>query len=242
MYTTENIQDIVRRDYRTADVFTKWGINYCCGVNHNLEQICELQKLDISKVTSDLDRATHTISISNTVNFKEWPIDFLVDYIQNIHHAYLKIAIPDLKTLLRDFVEGHRQKHPYLIHVEETFNDLADEISEHTVHEEESIFPYIKQISSTYKRKEVYGSLFVRTMGKPLNKIVESEHRRISVLLYQLRSETNNYHFNTEACTNHQVIYHKLKELDRDLVQHKYLENNILFPEAMKMEQELLSQ
>lgn len=242
MYTTENIQDIVRRDYRTADVFTKWGINYCCGVDHNLQQICDLQKLDIAEVTSDLDRATHTISISNTVNFKEWPIDFLVDYIQNIHHAYLKETIPGLKTSLKDFVEGHRQKHPYLIHVEETFNDLADEILEHTVHEEESIFPYIKQISSTYKRKEVYGSLFVRTMGKPLNKIVESEHRRISVLLYQLRSETNNYNFNAEACTNHQVIYHKLKELDRDLVQHKYLENNILFPEAMKMEQELLSQ
>ncbi len=56
----------------------------------------------------------------------------------------------------------------------------------------------------------------------------------------QLREVTNDYQFAVHACTNHQVIYHKLKEFDVDLVQHKHLENNILFPKVMTMEKELL--
>jgi len=55
-----------------------------------------------------------------------------------------------------------------------------------------------------------------------------------------LRQQTADYNFIPEACINHQVIYHKLKEFDADLVQHMHLENNILFPKAIQMEAELL--
>lgn len=242
MFATEQIEDIVKRDYRTADVFNTWGINYCCGNKLNLEEVCENQHLDINEVLSDLDRATHTISISNSVQFSDWPLEFMVDYIHNIHHAYLKQSIPHLKATLHSLTETHKKKYPYLKQVELCFNQLADELIDHTSNEEEVIFPYIKQINSIHKRNESYGKLFVRTMGKPLNKVVDSEHKKISLLLYKLRAETNNYFIEPDACTSHQVIYHKLKEFDKDLVQHKHLENTILFPAAMKIESDLLSQ
>jgi regulator of cell morphogenesis and NO signaling len=34
-------------------------------------------------------------------------------------------------------------------------------------------------------------------------------------------------------------LYRKLREMDEDLHQHIHLENNILFPKALKMEKEL---
>ena len=77
-------------------------------------------------------------------------------------------------------------------------------------------------------------------MRQPLSEIIKKEHSRISNLLLTLREQTNNYQFKPEACTNHQVIYHKLKEVDADLVQHKHLENNILYPKALEMEKSLL--
>jgi regulator of cell morphogenesis and NO signaling len=101
------------------------------------------------------------------------------------------------------------------------------------------IFPYIKQVETTFRRKEIYGNLFVRTLRKPLN-AVEKEHAQISVLLDQLKSQANGYNFPEKACTNHQVIYHKLREFHDDMIQHKHLENNILFPKAIRLEQELL--
>jgi regulator of cell morphogenesis and NO signaling len=96
-------------------------------------------------------------------------------------------------------------------------------------------------VSTTFKRREIYGSLFVRTLSKPLGLIIETEHKRIVNLLLQIRRYTQNYTFSKDVCPNHQVIFNKLKEFDADLVRHLDLEDHILFPKAIGMENELLS-
>jgi regulator of cell morphogenesis and NO signaling len=234
------VSQMVRDDYRTADVFKKWGINYCCGGNLPLAEACAMKGIDPAVMETDMQAATKTISLPNALRFNEWPVVFLIDYITYVHHGYLKEVMPALSQHITSFVGGHLKKYPYLTKVEETFRTLSAELREHTQKEEESVFPYIRQIANTYDRKEVYGSLFVRTMRQPLSDVISREHNRISGLLLQLREQTAHYRFNDDACTNHQVIYHKLKEFDADLVQHKHLENNILLPKALEMEKSLL--
>lgn len=235
-----SVSQIVRNDYRTADVFKNWGINYCCGGNLPLEEACAIKNIDPALIEADLRAATRNINLPNALRFNEWPVVFLIDYITYVHHGYLQQTLPVLGRHISSFVSGHTKKYPYLVQVKETFENLSEELLEHTQKEEESIFPYIRQINNTYSRKEVYGPLFVRTMRQPLSETVKKEHSRISNLLLLLREQTNNYHFHPDACTNYQVIYHKLKEFDADLVQHKHLENNILFPKALEMEKSLL--
>jgi regulator of cell morphogenesis and NO signaling len=235
------VSDIVRNDFRTAEVFNKYGINFCCGGNLPLKQACQLHNVNIESIEIELEKVANPICLPPTVRFEDWSVEFLVDYILNVHHSYIKQILPDIRTSLKSFTSSHKSKYPYMPEVEEAFNDFATELSEHIDHEEDSIFPYLKLISTTYKRKEIYGSLFVRTLSKPLGLIIETEHKRIVSLLLQLRRTTNNYTHDTEVCPNHQVIYQKLKEFDADLVQHKRLEDNILFPKAIGMEKELLS-
>jgi len=242
MQGKRTVRDIVIGDYRTADVFKKWGINYCCGGNLPLEEACTLKQISRQEVEQDLQRATRNISLSNSIAFGEWPLPFLTDYVLHVHHHYLKSTLPALRQLLASFVPGHLKKYPHLAQVQETFNSLADELEEHMAEEEDSIFPYVKQVTSTYQQKEKYGSLFVRTMRKPLAQTVEKGHGRVVSLLQQLRTLTNHYAFGPDACANYQVIYSKLKEFDADLVQHKHLENNILFPQVLEMEKSLLQQ
>jgi regulator of cell morphogenesis and NO signaling len=239
---SNSVMNMVQNDYRIADVFKKWGINYCCGGDLPLKDVCEVKQLNESQVRADIEKAIKKIHISNTLEFDEWPIDFLIDYILFVHHAYLKKTLPSLKVNVVSYISSHKKKYPYLIPVQEAFEDLADAITEHMVEEEEIIFPYLKQIYNTYKRKETYGHLFVRTLRKPLRKVIESDHFTIMSLLSHLRNITNNYTFSSDACTNHQVLYHKLHELDLDMVQHKFLENEILFPKVMNMEKELSDQ
>jgi regulator of cell morphogenesis and NO signaling len=240
MQVAKTVRDIVIGDYRTADVFRKWGINYCCGGNLPLADACSVQQVSQADVEKDLKQATRNVTLSNSIAFNEWPVPFLTDYILFVHHSYLKAALPALRQLMGSFVPGHLKKYPHLAEVHQTFLDLAEELEEHIREEEDSIFPYVKQINSTYSQKEKYGSLFVRTMRKPLAQTIEKEHGRIVSLLKQLRSQTGHYTFGDDACANYQVIYNKLKEFDADLVQHKHLENNILFPKALEMEKALL--
>ncbi|MFL5810906.1 MAG: DUF542 domain-containing protein [Flavisolibacter sp.] len=234
-----SISEIVRSDYRTAEVFKKYNINYCCSGQVNLETVCAQRNINQETITSELEEATRNIQLPQSLQFNEWKIDFLVDYILNIHHAYLKKALPALELLLIEFIGDHQKKFIELYQILEIFRDLSDILQTHGKHEEEIIFPYIKQIDAAQRRKEPYGNLFVRTLRKPISNI-EKEHEEIGILLKKLKSYTNNYDGPANVCTKHRVLYHKLRELHDDLVQHKHLENNILFPRAIEIENELL--
>lgn len=234
------VKDIVVQDYRTADVFKKYGINYCCGGQVSLEVACQQCHVDMVLVQEELQSATRNLAISNRLAFNHWRVDFLVDYIINIHHAFIKDAWPSLQANLVSFVESHQKKHPELNALIPVFGELMDVVVKQVKYEEEVVFPYIKQIESMHRRKETYGSLFVKTLRKPLDTIVNNEHGEINALMQKIRGYTHHYRFSAEACTSHQVIFHKLKELDNDLVQHKHLENNVLFPKAIAIEKELL--
>lgn len=236
---SHTVASIVRNDYRTADVFKRHGINYCCSGNITVMDSCTQKQIDPVFLLEELEAATKEISIPNTVNFSTWKTDFLVDYIVNVHHGYLYQALPDLENQILLFADSHRNKFPELAELVEVFKELSSAIRSHNRYEEEIIFPYIKQIENTHRRKESYGNLFVKTLRKPLGNI-EAEHKKISAILKELRQLTNNYKEPANACTNHKVIFQKLRELDNDMMQHKHLENNILFPRAIQIEKELL--
>ena len=233
------VSEIVRGDYRTADVFKKYGINYCCGGNISLKEACLQREVDLDNFMTDLENATRNIQVSNYIDYNSWSIEFLVDYIINIHHAYLYKTLPALHSTILSFVNSHKKNHPEFEELLLVFENLSDLLLLHNRQEEEVIFPYIRQISNTFRRKETYGSLFVKTLRKPLASVTE-ELVHIEEQLVRLRTLTNDYQFPELACTNHQVIFGKLKEFDNDIVHHKHLENNILFPRAVELEKQLL--
>ena len=233
------VSEIVRGDYRTADVFKKYGINYCCGGNITLEEACMQRDVDMPSFIADLENATKNIQVSNFIDYNNWSIEFLIDYIINIHHAYLYKTLPVLQTSISGFVSSHRKNNPEFEELMEVFDNLSNLLLRHNMHEEEVIFPYIKQISNTFRRKETYGSLFVKTLRKPLAS-VSRELIQIEEQMVRVRKLTKNYQFPESACTNHRVIFGKLKEFDNDIVNHKHLENNILFPKAIELERQLL--
>ena len=237
--TDLTISEIVRSDYRTAEVFKKYNINYCCSGQVSLETACSIRELNLEMIRLELEEVSRNIQLSQSLQFNEWKLDFLVDYILNIHHAYLHNALPALELSLVEFITGHQRKHIELYSIQQIFMELSEILQTHNKHEEEIIFPYIKQIEAAHRRKESYGNLFVRTLRKPL-KNIEKEHDEIAMLLKKLKSCSNNYNFPVNACTNHQVLYHKFREFHDDLVQHIHLENNILFPRAIQIENELL--
>ncbi len=236
----QSVSDIVNADYRTADVFRKYGIEFCCGGKWPLSTICEIKNLQINIVREELEEATRTICLPNSLKFEDWDIDFLTDYIVNVHHQYLKKKLPETKDHLATFVNDHQEKFFYLPDLIEIFIELENYTLPHLQEEETIIFPYIRQISHAYHSKESYASLLVRTLRKPVENIMNHENESLNRLLRQMRQLTGHYTPPKNACTSHRVIFSKLKEIDNDLVQHLYLENDVLFPRAIAMEKELL--
>lgn len=238
----QTVAAIVNSDYRTADIFRKYNIEYCCGGKFPLHIACEMNGLDEQQVITELRNATRGVNTSNTLDFNGWPIDFLTDYIVNVHHHYLRNALPGIRDYVDRFADGHRKKFPYLEELQHTVSQLHRTFIPHLEQEEEIIFPYIRQISHAYYSRESYGSLLVRTLRKPVEEIMAHEHDTTGKLIQRMRALTSDYAAPEHACISHRVTFHKLREVDNDIVQHLHLENNILFPKAIAMEKELLQQ
>lgn len=235
------VTDIVIQDYRSSAVFRKYGIDYCCGGKLALQIACEMRGLDTSLIKKELNNALRTIVVSNSINFDNWSVDFLVDYIINVHHSYLINNLPDITDTVKRFVEHHKSKYPNLSELMTTLSELQDNLIPHLHQEEKIIFPYIKQITHAYESREPYAALLVRTLRKPVENMMIHEHDQIGKYLHRLRNFTDNYTPAAYACVSHKVALSKLKELDNDLVQHIHLESNILFPKAIAMENEMLA-
>lgn len=234
------ITDIVAEDYRTSYVFQKYNIDYCCGGKLPLRVVCEQRSLNTEEIKKELEEAMRVIQLSSSINFSNWHVDFLIDYIVNVHHTYLTVNLPEICQTIERFVNGHSLKYPQLKELTTCIHALRDEILPHVQEENQIIFPYIKQIVHAYESKETYASLLVRTLRKPVENLMQHEHEYIRKYIHKIRAVTNNYTPPTSCCITHKVAFLKLKELDSDLIQHIHLENNILFPKAIRMEKELL--
>ena len=239
---TSFVTDIVTHDYRTADVFRKYNIDFCCGGKWPLETVCQNKNLKTNDVINDLRKVVRQYSSNAAIDFDKWDIDFLADYILNVHHRYLEKALPEIKIQISKFLDGHRKKFPELENLEDIIDRFLKEIPPHMKQEEEIFFPYIKQINHAHKHQESYARLLIRTLRKPLEEVMIKEHETTGSNLNKLRTITNNYSPPEHSCITHKITFAKLKELDVDLVQHIHLESNILFPKAIAMEQELLKE
>ena len=234
------VSEIVADDYRTADVFRKYSIDFFDSGDRTLEAVCKAKDIDIASIKRELEESIRTVCVPNSLKFEDWEIDFLTDYITNIHHQYLRKALPEARDYLFTFMESSGDEFPFLQDVFKIFNEMAKEMFPHLQQEETIIFPYIRQISHAYHSKESYAGLLVRTLRKPVENVMNHEHESVNRFLRQMRKLTSYYSFPDSASLRHRVTFLKLLEIDNDLVQHLYLENEILFPGAIALEKELL--
>ncbi len=235
-----SVSNIVKSDYRTAPVFRKYNINYCCAGLLPLGDVCSSMGLSEDQVLQDLKEATRNARFQSGMKLHDWKLNFLIDYIINVHHAYLHQALPAIQHALLSFLEQHKEKYPELTDIYLTFNQLSELLIEHNRKEEEVTFPYIRHLDSAFSLEESYAHLLVRTLRRPLSGLYDA-HQQIATLLNKIQSLTNNYRIPQNACTNHCVIYGKLHELHDDLVQHEHMEEDILLPRAAELERVLLS-
>ena len=234
------ISDIVKSDHRTAAVFRKYDIDFCCGGKWPLEQVCMNKGLESDRLLEELRVVSRSVQVPTSLNYGNWSVDFLIEYIVNIHHEYLRHALKDIKVQLEQFVVKHIAKYPHLSDLEKVYDQLVQDTLPHLQEEEEVIFPYIRQLSAASKEKAPYGKLFVRTLRKPLESFFQNEHESTGKLIRKMRTLTENYTTPANACIKHQVTYALLRDLDDNLAQHLYLENEVLFPRASGLEKELL--
>jgi len=168
-------------------------------------------------------------------DFNSWDLDFLVDYILNIHHKYVKGSVTMLYDVSGKVANVHGENHPEVIKIAGLFETIARELDTHIQKEETILFPYIKKLAvatreNTAMEPASFGSVenLIRTM--------ESEHVAVGGSMDEINRLSNGYVTPEDACSSYRALYAKLDEFEQDLHRHIHLENNILFPKAIQLE------
>jgi regulator of cell morphogenesis and NO signaling len=237
-FSDKTVAQFVTEDYRTAEVFRKFGIDFCCGGKQSLSNACENKSIDIKKVQEELNNVEMSTSVEPQKKYNQWELDFLADYIVNVHHSYVRENIPLLLEFSEKVARVHGENHPEAIEIASLFAEVAAELQQHMMKEERMLFPYIKQLQNTAKSGKTLNKPPFGTAENPI-RAMEAEHEHAGNLLKQIRLLSNNFTLPADACNTYRVTYSKLDEFEGDLHQHIHLENNILFPKAINLEQQL---
>ena len=229
------IGELVAQNYKTASVFKKFKIDFCCNGNRTISEACERKKLDPSQLINELRNTI--INVEQNIDFNSWELDLLADYIEKTHHRYVLTKIEEIKPYLNKVTRVHGEHNPELKEIEILFNQSAQELSQHLQKEEMILFPFIRNmVNSKMEEKPLFFPHF-GTVENPIA-MMKHEHQNEGERFEKIAELSNQYTPPSHACNTYRVTFALLKEFEDNLHQHIHLENNILFPKAIKMEKE----
>ena len=231
---SETIGQIAAKDLRKAEVFKKYGIDFCCGGKKTVREACKEKGIDATRVEQELQQPVSGVTTGN-LNFDEWNLDFLADYIVNTHHKYVRKYLPEITGFAIKVASVHGDKHPELLEIRELVERMNEELSAHLVDEEGKLFPLIKEIVRAKESGGVYTRKGEDSFAFQVN-ATEEEHESVGDILKEIRSLSNNYEVPADGCTSYKLLFRMLDEFENDLFVHIHLENNILFPKAEEVE------
>jgi len=89
------VGEIVANDFRTAAVFKKAGIDFCCGGKQLFAEACETKGIKADMLENEILKIAEE-PVNEFMNFKNWDPVFLSEYIVNTHHKYVLKNLPEL--------------------------------------------------------------------------------------------------------------------------------------------------
>jgi regulator of cell morphogenesis and NO signaling len=234
---TRTVRELAIEIPNATRTFEKLGIDYCCGGSRTLSDACLHAHVPLEKVVTELEQGSDfqpgaTSAAQEVVN---GTLSQLVEHIIGKHHVYVKQELPRLDQLLKKVVAVHGAGHPELGTIQQIFQGVSAELSSHMMKEEHILFPYIVALETAVSTGRPKPRPAFGTVSNPV-RMMELEHESAGAALKEISSLSSNYEPPESACFSYRTLYAALKDFEADLHQHVHLENNILFPRAIEIE------
>jgi regulator of cell morphogenesis and NO signaling len=232
---TKTVRELAIELPGATRVFEKLKIDYCCGGGKPLSEACEAAGIPITDVMRLLEESAQRNETQADADFSAAPLANLMRYIVDKHHVFTKEEIERLSALTEKVSNAHGQNHPELFEIQKLFTALADDLAPHMFKEERILFPYISGLEEAKAMGRPAMPPPFGTVRNPV-RMMMAEHDMAGDILRKLRETSRDFQVPADACISYQTLYNALEAFEQDLHQHIHLENNILFPRAMEIE------
>lgn len=219
------LNEIVKAYPRAVDLFHDFHIDYCCGGNDTLKDALHQLSIDsksfidvLNKKLQKQEKEPAPAEVMDVDRLMEMEVPALIDYIIDTHHGKERTLLSEINGLVNKVLLAHYVHHQdQLVPLHGLFSDLKKELEEHFAKEEKLVFPYMKQ---TYLSESDGGYV----------KELEDEHDAAGNLIKEITACTNDFTVPEGGCTSYHLLFQKLDELIKDIYNHIFTENSLLFP------------
>lgn len=227
------ISELVDQNYVHGYVLYYFGVKFYEYSGHTLEQVCSECHLKIEQVARELESPTYLKETELPLG--GYPVDMIIEYLKHAHFLFIKHKLPYIARL----VESFKANHPDFTGLEKdlklVFPLFVEDFIRHIYEEEDTLFSYIKLLQRALKRRCNLSRLYYQLEKNSIHKFAV-EHEAHDDEMEGIRRIARNYTLDPSAPLHIKVIFQELKEFEQSLTTHARIENEVLFPKAMALE------
>lgn len=230
------VSDLILEDFSIVYILEKFNINYHCEGQKTLEE--HLKTLDItinSFSTSTKSNDNKTIELPSDLQDANEVIDFII----NTYHKHLDTIFNNVDDQVTWILSKESIPPEHLILFQKLVKALGQELLNHIWKEENILFPIIRQIQDACKNKSPIPDFHCGSINNPIGQM-EHEHSAADLTLNRMEQIIAGYIFPIQD-EDHQKLCQKFETLKFELHKHIHLENYVLHPLSLKLEETLKS-
>jgi regulator of cell morphogenesis and NO signaling len=217
---SHKMSDLATHHFRILLVLNRFGIGLGFG-EKTIAEVCKENNVDVetflavaNMLVKDNDIAEETIPNISP--------EALITYLQRSHEYFLEFKLPAIRQGLEDVLT--ERKNDLNNAVLNYFDEYVEEVRKHMMYEETKVFPYIRELVEGKNNRKYNIDIFRRHHDQVEYRL--KEFKQILIKYYPAKgsNELNNVLFDIFNC-------------EYDLASHNQIENQLLIPSILKLEQ-----
>ncbi|MBL0741519.1 iron-sulfur cluster repair di-iron protein [Chryseolinea lacunae] len=227
------ISELVDRNYVHAYVLFYFGIRFYEYSELTLNEVCLQRGLKVEQVIREMESPTHLQEAD--LPLVSYPIDLIIEYLKHSHFLFIKHKLPYIARLVESFKANHEDFKTVERDLKIVFPLFVEDFIAHIYEEEDTLFSFIQALERAVKGRYMPGKLYYLLEKNSVHKFA-MEHEAHDDEMEGIRNITKDYHLTPHAPLHVKVLYNELKGFEKSLITHARIENEILFPKAMALE------
>ena len=232
---TSSVGVLAAEHPRLRVVLEELGIDYCCSGNRSLADAAAAEGLPIQRVMDELARAPQAAGPYNVIWFDK-SLAQVMEHLRGHHRAVSLEVLARCAVLFEIVGEARLLDAELLEPLRQAFHKFINELTPHIEREKRIIFPFIETMEEAWERNTPPPPRFEGGLRAAVAPIC-LEHESLNEALRQFRAGRALLVCIDDRSCRH--LANHLRDLERELHEAMNLENFVLYPRAIDLEDQL---
>ena len=225
----------------SIEMFEKYNFNYYQNGSQKFKDACEEKGLIFSEIDAELNQLQKLSKTNTMLTLEDMSVDRLIDFINGQHHSNEAEVLDFIEESIKKLITNpncDKALISILQKLDEKFTDFKDKLTKHCEKEDKILFPYMRKLCELRRDKIFTNTSQKNSFVKKPIQLLEAEHVQASSVLKEIKEITQNFSSQANAPQEYQKLMEHLKEFEVEFHVHLHIENNILFPKVIALEEQ----